>query len=152
MKLIPLTKGLFVQVDDWNYDRLMEHKWYAHKSGSNYYAKRSVWKGEDVYMHRDIMNTPKELQCDHMDHNGLNCLEENMRNCTNQQNMMNKSAYGRSSYLGVCLRGDGYISVSIKVKGKAKHIGMYPTEELAALAYDVAAMKYHGEFANLNFT
>ena len=37
------------------------------------------------------------------------------------------------------------------VNGRRKSFGYYADEIEAAKAYDRAAMKYHGEFASLNF-
>jgi AP2 domain. len=153
MKLIPLTQGLFAKVDDGWFEELNQYKWYAHKNGSTYYAEREV-AGGPVFMHRVIMNTPKDLVVDHIDHNGLNCLEENMRNCTRQQNRMNLLPHGKSKYLGVSYhttKGYTYIKASIRHDGVTRHIGLFPTEEDAARAYDEKAKEYHGEFANLNF-
>jgi len=39
----------------------------------------------------------------------------------------------------------------IKVDGRQTYVGMFPTAEDAAYAYDDAARKYHGEFARTNF-
>jgi murein L,D-transpeptidase YafK len=39
----------------------------------------------------------------------------------------------------------------IRVNDRLIHIGMYPTPEDAARAYDGAALVYFGEFARLNF-
>jgi len=48
-------------------------------------------------------------------------------------------------------KGDG--RVAIKVDGILIHLGSFPKDRLveAAKAYDAGAIKYHGEFARLNF-
>lgn len=153
MKEIKLTKGMFAQVDDWNYDWLNQWNWYASKGWKTYYAKRDVKKDgikTRIFMHRQIMNAPKGVEVDHKDHNGLNCQEFNMRNCTHAQNQMNKTAYGVSSYLGVYYN-QGHIRAVIRINGKQKHLGYFKTEEKAARAYDKEAKLHHGKFANLNF-
>ena len=40
--------------------------------------------------------------------------------------------------------------VRIQAEGKERYIGSYKTEREAALAYNKAAVKYHGEYAKLN--
>jgi hypothetical protein len=104
------------------------------------------------------MNTSDNLSVDHIDHNGLHNTEENMRNCTNQQNCMNRTTFGKSVYKGVSFdvrkRGEKivtYIEAKIKLDGKQIRIGRFKTEEEAAHAYDEKAKELHGEFANLNF-
>lgn len=162
MKLIPLSLGLFAQVDDSDYGWLNQWKWTAYENHGNYYAHRTVYskvRQQKIKLHRLIMNTPKGMQVDHRDHNGLNCQRHNMRNCTQSQNQMNKTAWGRSQYLGVhfsCYKQDGklyeYIKASITINHKQiKLKGHFKTEEDAARAYDEAAKIHHGEFANLNF-
>lgn len=160
MKLIKLSKNQSVMVDNWNYDYLNQWKWDAKKGKYTYYAERKSrinGKCVTIRMHRVIMNTPKGYEVDHKDWNGLNCLESNMRNCTHSQNCMNRRAHGRSKYLGVCYetrkyknKTYEYISAQIKTNGKVRKIGFFKTEESAARAYNQEAIKYFGEFANLN--
>lgn len=158
MKLIPLTQGLFAQVDNRNYDWLMQWNWFAHKNRGTYYAERWGREGDKrimIRMHRVIMNTPENMVVDHRDHNGLNCLEENMRNCSDLQNRRNRKAWGNSKYLGVTIiksgNRNGRITATISVNGKKTHLAVCKTEIEAAMIYDVKAKEVYGEFANLNF-
>jgi len=154
MREIPLTQGKVAFVDNDDYDYLMQWKWCAHKDGKTFYAVRSSsvinGKRKFIMMHRVIMNTPEGMIVDHIDHDGLNCQKYNMRNCTLKQNTKNRSAFGMSKYLGVTTYRN-YIKAAITNDGKYTHLGNFKTKEEAALAYDEAAKKMHGEFANLNF-
>ena len=153
MKEIKLTQGQVALVDDEDYDFLNQWKWYAHKGrkdGLFYAGKRNNGDIKQIWMHRLIMNTSRGLTVDHIDHNGLNNQKCNLRNCSMSQNKMNVTPIGLSKFLGVHPRNDKYVA-QIKVNGKKIYIGTFKTEEDAAHAYDNAAKKYFGEFANLNF-
>ena len=163
MKLIPLTQGLFAQVDDKDYDKLIERSWYALKAGNTYYAssrkKDTDGNYKTIYLHREIMDTPRGMQCDHQDHNGLNCQRFNLRNCSKKQNSYNMKVSGKTGYHGVTYiyskhkhkPTTQYIMAQITYEGVHTYLGYYPTEELAARAYDVKAKQFFGEFAYLNF-
>ena len=54
-------------------------------------------------------------------------------------------------YKGVTWRNDRSKWRScITVGGKRLYLGLFETAQEAALAYNVAALKYHGEYAKLN--
>jgi hypothetical protein len=151
MKLIPLSQGQFAQVDDEDFEYLNQFKWYASKRGSTYYAIRTL-NNTKASMHRVIMNAsnPKIL-IDHKDHSGLNNQKTNLRESTTAQNSKNRIGSGNSKYLGVHLEKDSNKFVAqIRAEGKYKKIGRFILESDAAKAYNEAAIKYHGEFANLN--
>lgn len=172
MKLIPLTKGQYVMVDDEDFEYLIQFKWNARKQEGKdhtFYATRTGRKNEGnlyrktIWIHRSIMklNDPL-LFVDHKDRNGLNCQKSNMRICTRGENMRNRKSSGISSYLGVskhkCKKlKNGNESLFFKWKAQIRHnnkperLGYFSNEIDAAKAYDKRAKELHGEFANLNF-
>jgi hypothetical protein len=151
MKEIKLTQGLFAQVDDWNFDDLNQWKWHAYKNRNTYYAATYI-NNEKVLLHRFIMNTPKGMEVDHKDHDGLNCQEYNMRNCTPKQNSQNQiQPISNSGYIGVHFRKDRNKYLAYIENGKKIYLGYFNTAIEAAVKRDEAAKKYYGEFANLNF-
>jgi hypothetical protein len=171
MKEIPLTQGKVALVDDEDYEWLNQWKWFAFKGHKTYYARRAIYihgKQKMLHLHRIIMNTPDDMQVDHIDHNGLNNQKSNLRNCDFLQNRQNSSARGKSEYLGVSIKKK--ISTYKNINGEIKkyyypnmfvsqitvnkrrtHLGYFNDKIEAAKAYDKAAKEYFGEFANLNF-
>ncbi len=153
MKLIPLTKGLFAQVDDEDYDMLMRHKWQAHKSRNTYYANSAIYEnGKQIYltMHRVIMKAEKGVLIDHKDRNGLNCQKSNLRKCNHSENNANRKSSGYSRYLGVSFFRGKWVA-QITINKKTLLIGSFDSEKEAAIAYDKRALEVRGEFANPNF-
>lgn len=159
MKQIPLTKGKFALVDVEDFDYLSQWKWHATKGNSGYYAVRAERAGKGkqrtVSMARTIMKvTDWHINVDHINGDTLDNQKHNLRACSRQQNTCNrKSATGSSSkFIGVSLfRESGRWKAQIQKHGKRIYLGLYDTEESAALAYDRAASELHGEFARLNF-
>lgn len=150
MKEIKLSQGKVAMVDDSDYDYLMKWRWFAQKSKQTYYASRNT----NIRMHRVIMCTPEGMEVDHINGNGLDNQKYNLRNCTPNQNRINRMSNlnGSSKYKGVSIcRKRGKAEANISKNGKNKFIGYFKTEVEAALAYDKKAKELHGEYAKLNF-
>ncbi len=77
---------------------------------------------------------------------------ENLRPATNAQNQYNIGARSsnKSGYKGVTRKTKFRWTASIRVNGNRISLGAFDTAEEAALAYNEAALKLHGEFAYLN--
>lgn len=166
MKEILLTQGQVALVDDWNYERVNQYKWYATRVGETFYAVRWIKlrsakdareiglpRGGKIQMHRFIMNTPQGMETDHVNHNPLDNQEHNLRNCTHIQNIRNQFYNkGTSKYKGVTWHK--YAKkwmASIRRNGESVHLGYFSNEGEAAKAYDAKAVELFGEFAFPNF-
>jgi hypothetical protein len=153
MKEIKLTQGKVAIVDDDDFEHLNQLKWNATKVKSGkYYARHCVWvdkKVKAVLMHRLIMNCPKNMCIDHINHNELDNQKTNLRICTHAENKRNRSAFGVSKYLGVSWCSGKFVAI-IYANKKQKYLGRFINEKDAATAYNKAAKEYHGKFANLN--
>lgn len=111
-------------------------------------------KQKTVRMHRVIMNTPDDMDTDHVDGDTLFNLECNLRVCSTAENARNrgKSKNNTSGYKGVYWhKRIGKWSACLRYYGKLLHLGYYDIPEDAARAYDERAKELHGEFAVLNF-
>lgn len=169
MKQIYLPGGYIATVDDEDYTFLSQYGWCLNNNkAKNKYAVAFI-KNQKVEMHRLIMGCVKGdgKMIDHRDRNSLNNQKSNLRLCTNSENQKNKQAAGTSKYLGVCwhtvknryyrkktnelvITSYSAWRATIKVGGRYENLGRFKEEADAALAYNEAAKKYHGEFANLN--
>lgn len=154
---IPLTKGLFVIVDEADHAWLSQWKWYARTGRKDYvYASRSIRNGKTttiINMHNILLPTEDGYELDHINGNTLDNRRDNLRVATHQQNMWNrKPPRGTSSkFKGVSFqKATNYWKANIKINDKQKHLGCFWDEEEAAIAYNRAAKDMHGEFAKLN--
>lgn len=154
-RTIPLTQGKQAIVDSRDYEVLRQWRWSAKLSKRTWYAVRVDLSGGErkfVGMHQQLLGSSAGLTIDHRNHNGLDNRKCNLRHSTVQQNNCNqlKNRNNSSGFTGVC-SARGRWRASIRVNRKAIHLGYFATPEVAAKVYDDAALKYFGEFANLNF-
>lgn len=143
------VKGMAV-IDTEDLDLVNSCRWFADRNG---YIKNSV----DVYMSRVLMsealNSKTHLTVDHKDHNRFNNRKENLRVCTQRQNMANMvlPKDNTSGYKGVHYdKNRKKYQASIGVNGKKKYLGRFNDPKEAAKAYNSAAIKYFGDYAYLN--
>lgn len=122
------------------------------KNAKIVYAKRTE-SGRCIYMHRLIASARSRQSVDHVDRNGLNNSSGNLRIATRAQNNMNASPRrGCSSrFKGVYWsRAAKKWSAYITFEKERHHLGLFADENMAALAYNGAAIKMFGEFACVN--
>jgi hypothetical protein len=111
------------------------------------------WNGKAIRAHQLLTGYAKGIEVDHKNRVRLDDRRENLRPATRQQNCTNadRRAHNKSGFRGVFEGEPGKYRVSISVNGKRINLGTFNEKVRAALTYDEAARKYHGEFAVLNF-
>jgi hypothetical protein len=152
---IPLTKGRVAVVDEADFARLSQRKWLIK---DNRYAARNRRKddpegGRFIYMHREVIGPLASDQVpDHINGDTLDNRRENLRACTQAENLRNRRPHseGRFPYKGIKVKG-GRWTAHLMISGRRIYSKSFPTMEEAARAYDVLAREHHGVFARLNF-
>jgi len=157
---IRMAQPKYAKADPANYDRLRKYEWFCKKGKNSFYARRRVPTGKAgketlVYMHQEVIKVPDGMVVDHINHDGMDNREANLRAATYSQNLCHRkkrSGAKYSKYKGVSLKKVNRKWVArIGFEKKEIHLGYFHSEIEAAKAYDRAAIKYHGEFASLNF-
>lgn len=152
----PKYPNTFTMVDDEDFENLNQWKWYAFPDKKTMYARRNTRTKpkRGSRMHREILAAPIGVGIDHEDGNGLNNQRSNLRLATDGENNRNRGIQSNntSGYIGVYwCKGAGKWFATIKICGKRHFIICSDDIIEAAKARDTAAIKYHGEFAKLNF-
>ena len=104
-------------------------------------------------LHRFIMSCPDDMVVDHINHVKLDNRRENLRICTQQQNMMNSSVQSNnvSGIPGVhWYKNRNKWIAYITINGKRKNLGYFNTLEEAAEARRQAEIEYFGEYRRVD--
>lgn len=114
-------------------------------------------KTKAILMHRSICNPGENMVVDHINNNGLDNRRSNIRVCQKHKNSRNSRRRENSSskYIGVSATASGKWRAEIAISyGRENrlhgNLGTFENEEDAAIAYNVAAQFFFGEYANLN--
>lgn len=153
---VSLSKGYSMLVDESDLPLLAGHSLRVSCTEPQYAVAYRAKR--QLFVHRLITDAPEGTQVDHRNHDGLDNRRSNLRVCTVRQNHGNFGKQIRkgdatpytSRYKGVLLRYGHRWHAKMTFEGKQIHLGSFDTEVEAALAYNAAALKYFGEFANLN--
>lgn len=145
-KLIPLTQGKFVKVDNEDFDMLKDINWY-YQVGYGYNDKTGM-------MHRLIMNPPDDMVVDHINRDKLDNRRSNLRVCRQQDNTRNRGSQLNcsSAYKGVSRnKKDSVWECYIHVNDIKINLGSFKSEIRCAMNRDIYSLLYEREFAYLNF-
>jgi len=158
---IRMAQPKYAIVDPEDYQRLSKYEWEARRArNSPFYAARQdvnpkTRKYKLIFMHREIIEIGDGLFADHINHNTFDNRKANLRPATQTQNNRNRRKFSgpsKSKYKGVYWKPHIKKWVAqIGVNKKVIHLGCFKKQKAAAKAYDKAAIKYHGQFACLNF-
>ncbi len=128
---------------------LQGYTWSEDKGG----YLRAWIKGESIHAHNIILERPKNSVADHINRNIRDNRRCNLRTVTRQHNKANSGVpkNNKSGFKGVSFYSK-YQKYRAYIKVDYKHIflGYFETPGEAANAYDVAAIKYFGNYALTN--
>ena len=138
-----VTHSAFIDLED--VERVNKYTW--GRSANQYVECREL----NIYLHRFIMNCPKDMEVDHINHNGLDNRKENLRIVTHKQNKFNNPilSTNTSGVTGVSWsKQKNKWRAYITIDDKQKSLGYYFNKEDAIKARKEAEEKYFGEFRN----
>jgi hypothetical protein len=148
---------IIIDSEDW--DRIKQYRWFLNyqPKTNKYYITTNMYKNKKRYrikLHRFILNlTDVKIEVDHIFGETFDNRKNMLRECTHSNNSKNQKKHkdNNSGYKGVSFHKQHKKWLSrIIVDYKIFHLGYFTNKHCAACAYNNAALKYHGEYANLN--
>lgn len=160
---VPLTRGFEAIVDACDVPLLAGYNWHAHVKWKPDGTIKSLYahtnalgadgKRHCVKMHRAIAEPEAWQEVDHINGKGLDNRRENLRCCLRHENMANQKKRSDNT---TGIRGVYFFprknkwSARIMSQGVQIHLGYFKDKESAALAYEDASLRLHGEFRRIN--
>lgn len=150
---------MFAEVDGDMVDTLSAYRWCVSRANGGYYAVRGVWdralkSTRLVAMHRSIIGAVKGQFVDHVDGDTMNNRRDNLRICTNAQNIRNMRPHAGRTTKGVHFMLSREQSprpwqAYITHCGHRIHLGYFASAQEAQAAYNASATRLFGEFAHV---
>lgn len=81
--MLPVHPNTFAIVDVPDFERLKRYHWILCKSNRCYYALRRIYHNghsSEIRLHREIMQTPMDMDCHHKNRKTLDCRRSNLVN------------------------------------------------------------------------
>jgi len=133
--------------DKENLVAIKQYKWTVSLKGKKYYVRTDANNKHNerktLYLANLIIGKRKGYQVDHINGDTLDNRGKNLRFCTQQQNLMNKSDARGIWWNKQMKKWEAYISVNNKKIG----LGYYTNEKEALNIRRKAELKYFGKFA-----
>lgn len=144
--------GKYFIVDSSDYTSVSQYRW--HLRGS-YLCRKETINGVAtiIYLHKSLLNVPKEGTVDHINRDPLDNRRCNLRACTPQQNAANKRLHSNntSGFKGVWWNKQRRKWTStLRSGGKRYYLGYFTDPIEAAKAYDKVAKEIWGDYARPN--
>ena len=148
---IELRRGYVATIDPIDEDRVRQRRWRPLVQGRTVYAiaplPRLRGKQRTLYMHRLIVEAKRGESVAHRDGDGLNNTRRNVRVRTASRSRARRNGglpdgVRMSRYQGVRWDAEsGMWEAVVGPHGASVRLGLYPTEEQAARAYDEVAFE-----------
>ncbi|MGE0126651.1 MAG: HNH endonuclease [Blastocatellales bacterium] len=160
MKLLSVKGGARpAQIDDDIYEWACQKPWRLIKvsNGAVYIGWKTHEKGKDktIYLHREIVGSPKDKMVDHANGDIFDCQRSNLRVVTNSQNQMNSKKRPGTSSLYKNVSWNEKLQkwkAQMRVDGREFFFGYFDEERPAAHVVELNRQILHGEHARSNFT
>lgn len=150
-----LPSGLVTIVDEADFATVSQLEWRLF-----FTRGRQMFAVTDhgMLLHRFLTAAPHGITVDHVNRDGLDNQRSNLRLLTPSQTVLTNRSRAVRSRLNDRYKGVSLIEgrtrpwrATISVEGKQQFLGYHLTDEEAARAYDNAARRFFGPFAQTNF-